>query len=214
MKLSKKLCWIILGMLVCIGCVLYSAENFLFKTQDKTPKIVQNNSVTLQEAKSLFKKAFQEHDDHIMRQAIDKYSIWIKQNENNSNKKLVAGALMSRASAFMILNEPRAAVNDYKKSLQYNLVGEVQLGICLIEKQHGNLSVLHGCYVKAVDIFTKKKTVKTDGNFLIARILSGDKAAIIEYRDIFRTLTGDEREFYEMAAKEAFDKSTYEEIIK
>lgn len=218
-KLSKKLYWVISGVLVCLGFLLYFTESSLFQTQDKVPKIIQNNSLILQEAKKTFLEGIKASDTKLVYQAIDKYSAWLKINSNNPDKKLVADVFRSRASAFITLNTLHQdtlnkAIRDYEKSIQYDPVGEVQFGICLIEKQQGNLSALHDCYVKAADLFLLKKVPKDNFNFLIARILSGDKPAIIEYRNIFRTLTGDKKELYEMAAKEYFDKATYEEIIK
>lgn len=179
----------------------------------KTPIFMQSTSSILKEANKLFREGNRKSDSKLLRQAIDKYSIVFERRKYNSNEKLVAGSLISKASVFMALDELNEAINSLKQSMQYNPIGEVQFEICLLEKQQGNLSILHECYLKTVDVFKRKKVSATNGNFLIARILSGDKLAIIDYKNVFKTLTGDRKSLFAMAAKESFDKDTYEEIV-
>lgn len=82
----------------------------------------------------------------------------------------------------------------------------------MLEKEQGNLSILHDCYVKAVQYFKNKKVSTTNLGFLVARILSGDKRTIVEYKNVFQTLTGDKKWMYEEAAKMFLDNATYKQI--
>lgn len=141
-------------------------------------------------------------------------SIWLQKNKNNSDKKLVAEVLRYRADAFMSLEEKNKAINDFQESIQYDPVAPLQLLVCHFKQEQGDFSNLYACYAKAVDMFSKQKTPVENSSFLIARILSGDKSAITEYRNTLSTLIGVEKDSYKLEAEIYLDNATFKEIIK
>ncbi|MDI2091282.1 tetratricopeptide repeat protein [Commensalibacter oyaizuii] len=159
-------------------------------------------------------KATRTHDENLTHQAKDKFSNWLQNNKDHSNKKLVAKVLRSRADAYMMLGEKSKAISDYQESIQYDPVASLQLLICHFKQEQGNSSNLQPCYVKAVDLFYKQKISTKNSSFLLARILSGDKIAITEYRNLLKTLTKKQKTSYEMEAQVYLDDVTYEEILK
>lgn len=218
MELSKKLCLGIIGFLLIVGVLFFVDKQYFISNQDETDLSLQSKPMVrdlpplIQEAKTLLGDGYKAQDPNLAHQAIDKYSIWLKQNLNSSDKKRITDVLIVRANAFLWLKMPKEAIRDFKKSIEYNPSGTIQSGICMIEKEQGNLSILHNCYAKAVEFYKNKKVSKTDQGFLIARILSGDRAAITDYKNVFDKLTGDERWIYGEAAKSMFDNATYKEI--
>lgn len=219
MKLFKKVCIVALGILLILGILLFFSRKTIFQTQNLTHIPTQNTSSIIQKAKKLLVEGIKTSDPNLMYQAKDNYSIWLEQNENNPDKKLIADVLRSRATTFIMLstfheNTLNKAINDYEKSIQYDPIGEVQFQICLMEKDQNNSSNLQDCYRKAADIFEKKNTPKTYMTFLIARILSGDKSAITDYRKAFQASEGNKRKLYQDVAKGYLDQATYEEITK
>lgn len=204
MKLSKKICFGILIILIVVGLLLF------FKAFIST----QNSSNFLQEANTLLINGRKTQNDDLIHQAISKLSIWLEKNWNNPNQKLVAKVLRSRANAFIVLNETTKAINDYNKSIQYDPIGKLQLVICNLEKEQGDLSNLQNCYIKAVNIFVREKASRVDIYFLIAKILSGDKTAIVDYKNVLLASTEKTKIAYRMEAEAFLDKATYEKIIK
>lgn len=211
MKLSNKLYSVsILGILILLSAFFYIDRQTSIFTQRKS--IPQNNSILLQEAKNTLSEGYKASDDQLINQAIDKYSMWLNKNWDNPDKKIISGVLIVRANAFLRLKKPNDAIRDFKKSTEYNHSGDIQFGICMLEKEQGNVSILHDCYVKAVQYFENKKVSTTNLGFLVARILSGDKSAIVEYKNVFQTLTGDKKWMYEEAAKMFLDNAIYKQI--
>lgn len=104
MKLSKKLCWIIFGLLSCLVFLLFLSDKYFFQAYDKQYLSTQNNFVTLQEADNLFREGVGTSNNNLLHKAIDKYSIWLEENKNNPNKKLYAGIIRSRANVHILLN--------------------------------------------------------------------------------------------------------------
>ena len=209
MKLFIKLSFITL-----LGLPLFCSGNPTVQVETNTTQ-QQQSQTTLQEANTLFVEGRRTSNTELIRQANDKYSLWLNDNDKTATNEERAQVLRSRASTSFVLDDLNSAINDYKKSNQYDPIGEIQLGICFLEKKQGAKSAdLHNCYTEAVQIFASRQTVKTDVNYLIARILSDDKTAITEYKKAIQTeLDSEQREIYEMAAQEYLDKSTCQQIL-
>lgn len=184
------------------------------QTKDKIATSTQHTSSLLQEANNLYSQRAKTKDIHFMRQAKDKYTLWLEQNWSNPDKQLVAKALRFRAGTFGGLDEQNRAIRDYEKSIEYDPSGIFQIVICDLKEKQGDSSDLHHCYSKAVTLFENTKTPQKDVNFLLARFFSGDKSAITDYKKFYRASTGREKKVYEMNAQGFFDKATYEEIVK
>lgn len=208
MKLFIRVCFLTL-----LGLPLFSNGNPIIQTETNTTK--QQSQTTLQEANTLFVEGRRTTNTELIRQAKDKYSLWLNENDKTATNEELAQVLRSRASTSFVLEDLNGAINDYKKSNQYDPIGEIQLGICFLEKKQGTKPAeLQNCYAEAVQMFADKQVTKTDINYLIARILSGDKTAITEYKNIIRLeLDNDQREMYEMAAQEFLDKPICQQIL-
>lgn len=208
MKLFVKL-----SLITLLGFPLFSNGSPLIQAETSINK--QQSQTTLQEANRLFVEGSRTSNVQLIRQAKDKYSLWLNENDTTAKNEELVQALRSRASISIVLDDLDSAISDYKKSNQYDPIGEIQLGICFLEKKQGTKSTdLHNCYAEAVQIFAAHQTAKTDINYLIARILSGDKTAITEYKRAIQTeLDSDRQEMYEMAAQEYLDKTDCQQIL-
>lgn len=207
MNLSKIFYLNHLKLFIIVGFLLFF----------KTSVFAESHFDVLQQANDLLFKAARTFDENLAYQAKDKLSTWLQNNKDHSDKKLVAKVLRSRADAYTMLDEKNKAISDYQESIQYDPVAPIQLLICDLKEKQGNLSAsfdLRRCYSKAVTLFEKNKTPKKNINFLLARIFSGDKTAIIDYKNFYRASTGREKKICEMYAQGFFDKATYEEIVK
>ncbi|WP_434779087.1 hypothetical protein [Neisseria sp. Ec49-e6-T10] len=175
----------------------------------------QENQNMFQEVNELLIQGRNSLNDDLVRQAKNKLSLWLKSSEQTLDHKTLAQALRTRASASMLLGEINDAIDDYKNSNQYDPIGEVQFGICLLEKTQGaKPSDLQSCYNKTVQIYADKQTTKNDPNYLIARIFNGDKTAIAEYKKLIETTPESiELEAYTLIAQKLLDKSVCEQIL-
>lgn len=201
-----------LSFIAVLGLSVFFGGSSLVQAEITTDK--QQTQSTLQEADILFIEGNNSNNTELMRQAKDKYSLWLEENDKKADKKMLAEILRSRASVSTRLGDFNDAISDYKRSTQYDPSGEIQLGICFLEKAQGKEQAgLQNCYTKAVQFFADKQVTKTDASYLIARILSGDKAAITEYKNVIELTTGDEQLTYKMAAQEYFDESICKQIL-
>lgn len=213
MTIQRKLCWTACGFFMFIGIPFFVNEKALSQGEGKTVILTQNKSIVLQEANQLYLQARKTGNDSLIYQAIDKLSVWFDKNKNNPNKKLVAEILRTRGNNFIVINEMSKGINDYKESMKYEPIAQMQVVICSLEEEQGSLANPQECYAKAVDIFKKNKIPTNNVDFLIARIQSGDKSAIIDYKNAYQASTGKERKVYEMMAEGFFDKTTYKAMI-
>lgn len=183
-------------------------------TFSQAQQAVKTNRVLLESANLLIKGNMTD-DVKLIQQAKDTLSQWIKDNEHKSAPLMFAESLRLRANTSIALGEINDAIADYKKSNLYDPVAEIQLGLCFIEKEQGmSQPALHRCYNQSVVMFTIAHTPKTDANYLIARILSGDKTAIAEYKQLIQTEQDKGmREIYEMVAQEYLDQSDCQQIL-
>ncbi|XKM14194.1 hypothetical protein RCS94_03245 [Orbaceae bacterium ac157xtp] len=168
----------------------------------------------LQEANTLFIEGSQTVNPQLIQQAKNKLTVWLEANSESADKKKVAQVLRSRANVALALNEVSLTIDDFEKSSQYEPLGEIQLGLCLLSKKMGvGLTELQDCYQKAVTMFSNNSMDEMDINYLIARVLSGDKAAIADYKNIVE-ITKDPNilNLYQMAALEYLDESVYQKI--
>lgn len=208
MKLLIKLSLIILS-----GLPFFSSANPLAQNETITAK-QQQSQTTLQEANKLFVEGSSTSNAGLIHQAKDKYSLWLNEKNNTANHHEFVQVLRSRASLSMALGDINDAISDYKKSNQYDPIGEIQLGICFLEKKQGAIAAdLQACYAEAVQMFTDKQTSKTDINYLIARILKGDNTAITEYKSIVESAKGDGQLIYKMAAQEYLNEDVCKQIL-
>lgn len=201
------------SLITMLGLPLFSSAGLL--TQDETTTVKQQQSqTTLHEANKLFVEGSSTFDVGLIRQAKDKYSSWLNES-NTANHYELAEVLRSRASVSITLGDISDAISDYKKSNQFNPIGEIQLGICFLEKKQGAKPAdIQACYTEAVQMFADKKVAKTDVNYLIARILSGDKTAIEEYKNIIQTeQDSDQLEIYKIAVEEYLDEVDCQQIL-
>lgn len=208
MKLFVKL-----SLITLLGLPLFSNGSPLIHVETSINK--QQSQTTLHEANTLFVEGSRTSNTELIHQAKDIYSLWLNENDKTAKNEELAQALRSRAAISIALDDINDAITDYKKSNQYEPIGEVQLSICFLEKKQGTKSTdLHDCYTEAVQIFAGHQTAKADINYLIARILSNDKTAIAEYKKIIQTeLDSDKQEIYKMAAREYLDKTDCQQIL-
>lgn len=169
----------------------------------------------LKEADELFLKGNQTANLELIQQAKNTFSEWLDTNKESADKKTIARVLRSRANASLTLGELHLAAHDFQESNDYDSIGEVQLGLCLLNKTMAVDSVvLQHCYQKAVQIFTETNSGRTNINFILARILSGDSSAIMDYKNLVaQTEDPDLLEVYRMAAQDYLDESIYKEIF-
>lgn len=65
-----------------------------------------------------------------------------------------------------------------------------------------------------MQVFAQNNIAKTEVNYLIARILSGDKTANPEYKNLIRMEQDTERqEIYKMAARSYLDKADCQQVL-
>lgn len=198
--------------MISLFAVALLSSALLVSTSAKGQDLHQN---MLQEADRLFLEGHQTANLTLIQQAKDKFTEWLDANKESENKETIARVLRSRANASLTLGELDLAAHDFQESNDYDPIGEVQLGLCLLNKTMAVDSVvLQNCYQKAVQIFTETNSDKTNINFILARILSGDSSAIMDYKNLVaQTEDPDLLDVYRMAAKEYLDESSYKDIF-
>lgn len=186
------------------------------QVQEDTNATEKQKSLSLpQSANDLFLEGSRIADIALIRQAKEAYSLWLAEKEHTADSNSIVQVLRSRAAASIALGDINDAIADYKASNQLSPSGEIQLGICFLEKKQNSKSDdRKACYQDVVQFFAQKHVVKTDINYLLARILSGDKTAIPEYKNLIQTEQDAERqEIYKMVARSYLDKADCQQLV-
>lgn len=204
----KQLFFILAGLVLLSGAISPSQA----EPSVNTPS---SNLHALQEAKQLFLEGNRTQNDMLVQQAKQKLSLWLKDNQHSADRKIVAEALRSRASISLALGDIPDTLNDYNRSIQYDPIAEVQFGICLLEKSlAATPQALQTCYRKTVQLFADKQTAKNDPNYLIARILSGDHSAIVEYKKQLDSIQDTALlEHHQMIIEHYLDHATCQQLL-
>ncbi|OCL85352.1 Tetratricopeptide repeat protein [Aliarcobacter thereius] len=206
MKLFTKITISFLVVLSLISIILFykslTSNNEYKKTWQEVQELLRNGDVS--------------YNSEPIIQAENKLSLWLDNNKDSNDKETLAKFLYQRANVYIVLGKPNKAIYDLEKAIQYDPIGENQLGICFMKKQLSiNSYDLQDCYLKAVEIFRLKNTSLSNPNYLISLILSGDKSAITKYKNLISSTKNIYiKENYIIAIKSYLNKEDCLEILE